>query len=111
MVNENHRRTKEKSNILSYYFKRLFRKNYLLLNIYSRLFLKKCASQEERYLNEDFNDVDKVFCSTQLQGKYSEYFSTKDIENISKYNLDFVLRFGFGIIKGEILKVAKYGVW
>ena len=34
-----------------------------------------------------------------------------DIDLIKSYKLDFIIRFGFGIIKGEILKIPKYGVW
>ena len=41
----------------------------------------------------------------------STYFPVADIEKIKSYNLDFILRFGFDIIRGEILTVAKYGVW
>ena len=41
----------------------------------------------------------------------STYFPVADIEKIKSYNLDFILRFGFDIIRGEILTAAKYGVW
>ena len=41
----------------------------------------------------------------------STYFSPNDIEKIRSYNLDFILRFGFDIIRGDVLKAAKYGVW
>ena len=46
-----------------------------------------------------------------MKGKYSEYFSDEDISTIRNYKLDFMLRFGFNIIRGEILNVPKYGVW
>jgi len=45
------------------------------------------------------------------KGKYSQYFNSSDITKIKSYKLDFILRFGFGIIKGDILSSAKYGVW
>ena len=35
----------------------------------------------------------------------------KDIETIKNHQLDFILRFGFNIIKGSILTSAKYGIW
>jgi hypothetical protein len=50
-------------------------------------------------------------CKILKKGKFSEYFVKEDIEEIKNYNLDFTLRFGFGIIRGEILKTFKYGVW
>ncbi len=53
---------------------------------------------------------DKISCLTTKKG-YAEYFDKKDVERIKSDSLDFMLRFGFGIIKGEILDAAKYGVW
>ncbi len=44
-------------------------------------------------------------------GKANESFPENDIELIRSKNLDFILRFGFGILKGEVLRVAKHGVW
>lgn len=45
------------------------------------------------------------------KGKFSEYFDDETIELIKKEEPDFIIRFGFNILKGEILTVAKYGVW
>ena len=41
----------------------------------------------------------------------STYFSPEDIEKIKSFDLDFILRFGFDIVRGDVLKAAKYGVW
>lgn len=41
----------------------------------------------------------------------STYFPDDDIEKIKSYDLDFILRFGFDIIRGEVLNSAKYGIW
>ncbi len=45
------------------------------------------------------------------RGKFSEYFPDADIAAIRAHDLDFMLRFGFNIIRGEILSSARYGVW
>jgi hypothetical protein len=45
------------------------------------------------------------------EDNFSEYFSDEDVTSIKFANLDFILRFGFNIIRGEILNAAKYGVW
>ncbi len=45
------------------------------------------------------------------RGKFSEYFSPEDIAKIRSYAPDFMIRFGFNIIRGEILTIAPYGVW
>ena len=45
------------------------------------------------------------------EGKYSYKFSKTIIDEIQDLNLDIILLFGVGIIKGDILKSSKYGVW
>jgi hypothetical protein len=55
--------------------------------------------------------IPEIHCSSIRKGKYSEYFSESDLRTIQSYKPDFILKFGFGIIRGEILHAAKYGVW
>ena len=43
--------------------------------------------------------------------KISEYFYAKDIEEINNYQIDILVRAGFGILRGDILTLPKYGVW
>lgn len=57
------------------------------------------------------NEVPQIICKTTLKGKYSQHFDESDFLKISEYKLDVILRFGFSIIKGSILKAAQYGVW
>lgn len=52
-----------------------------------------------------------IECEVDLQGAYSQYFHEDDTQNIRNYELDFILRFGFNIIRGKILESARYGVW
>jgi hypothetical protein len=54
--------------------------------------------------------VETLHCTT-TKKKYSEYFSDTDVKSIKSYQLDFILRFGFNIVRGDILNTAKYGVW
>lgn len=46
-----------------------------------------------------------------IKKKWSDYFSVEDINDISKYNIDIFIRCGFGILRGNILRAARYGVW
>jgi hypothetical protein len=46
-----------------------------------------------------------------LKGKYSQHFSASAIEEIRKHQPDVILRFGFNILRGEILNAAPLGVW
>ena len=58
-----------------------------------------------------FAGVPVIECETVRKGKFSEYFRPEDIERIRAARLDFLLRFAFGIIRGNILQSARYGVW
>lgn len=58
-----------------------------------------------------FQDVPEVRCRITLKHKYSEYFSKEDIEKIGAYQPDFILKFGFGIVRGDILNSVPYGIW
>jgi hypothetical protein len=58
-----------------------------------------------------FARVPRLKCKTIWKGRFSEYFRGEDVDEIKKYDLDFILRFAFGIIRGDVLSVAKYGVW
>jgi hypothetical protein len=46
-----------------------------------------------------------------IQKGFVDRFSPEDITRIREANLDVLFRFGFRIIRGEILSCAKYGVW
>lgn len=45
------------------------------------------------------------------QTAFSDRLSPSDIEKIRSYDLDVLVRFGFRILRGDILKSAKHGVW
>lgn len=52
-----------------------------------------------------------IRCRTVMRGRHSQHFTDEDVAAIRSHSLDFILRFGFGIIRGGILSAAKYGVW
>ncbi len=81
-----------------------------LYRAYKRYKLK-AASYKRISMESRLKDIDILNCSTIKLGKYSAYFSEQDIAAIKSHNLDFMLRFGFNIIKGEILKSCTYGIW
>jgi hypothetical protein len=77
----------------------------------SSRFLFKVPSFEHITVTDVLKKIDVLNCTTTKKGKFSEYFAADDIEQIKSRKLDFILRFGFNIIRGDILEVAKYGVW
>lgn len=46
-----------------------------------------------------------------LMKKHSDYFRDEDVEEILGHRLDVALRFGFRILKGRSLEIARRGVW
>lgn len=90
-------------------FKKKFTRNFLW-KIYRRYFDMPKAMQQVD-MPESFKALPSVDCVVEYQGKYSQYFKQQDIDTLKFFNLDFILKFGFGITRGEILSVARYGIW
>lgn len=82
---------------------------HLLFRIWFRYCIKPAAKREAD-INTLYPGLPFIRCKTTLKG-ISEYFDPEDVQKVRSHNLDFILRFGFGIIKGEILNASRYGVW
>lgn len=70
----------------------------------------KPEAMEMENLQERLSGVKVLQCTVQKR-KYSEYFQASDVAAIRSQDLHFILRFGFNIIRGEVLTAAQYGVW
>lgn len=46
-----------------------------------------------------------------IRKKYSDYFPPADVDKIREYRLDIMIRMGFRILRGDVLKSAKHGIW
>jgi hypothetical protein len=57
-----------------------------------------------------FEHVDSISV-TPLTKRFVHRFPTDMIQSIREKELDVLIRFGFNILRGEILHAAKYGVW
>lgn len=81
-----------------------------------RIYKKKYVSKKSKALkSQDFSKVLKnipqVKCESVVENNNAISFEKKDVETITSYNLDFILKFELGKICGEILNSAKHGVW
>ncbi len=89
-------------------------RNYLLYSAYSKLdervFKVKQNAFEMRSI-EDLVADSAVLNVEPVMKKFSDYFTEADIQTILEYKLDVALRFGFRILKGDVLRIAKHGVW
>lgn len=62
-------------------------------------------------LSDELGEVPRLRCTTVPSGRFGEAFVGADLDAIREFELDVVLRFGFGILKGDILSLPKYGIW
>jgi hypothetical protein len=82
--------------------------------IYQKLDQKLCLRVNDPLAPVDCTDrlsrVESIKITPLVKG-FVHRFDPSDIEQIRKRNLDVILRFGFNILKGDVLTVARYGVW
>lgn len=62
-------------------------------------------------MSDDFSGVPRIEVETIRKGKVSNYFSAADRKAIRDLDLDFALLFGFGIVRGKVLDLPRYGIW
>jgi hypothetical protein len=84
----------------------------LVWNLYNKAYVeRRSAASRSIDMSLEFADVPTLRCRTEKVGKFGERLAAGDIATIASFELDFVLRFSFGILKGEILDTPKWGVW
>ncbi len=83
----------------------------LLWRLYRRMLMKRLPAAQPRDISAWLSQLPAMRCKVERKGKFSEYFLADDIERIREHRLDFIIRFGFGIIRGPVLAVPRHGVW
>lgn len=77
-------------------------------------YLEKKTRQHSLFQNQpykkEFPAIPFLTVNTYTKG-IKTHVASDDLEGIKSLELDFILRFGFGIIGGGLLKAAKHGVW
>ncbi|MCR9084347.1 MAG: hypothetical protein NXH89_18100, partial [Cyclobacteriaceae bacterium] len=87
------------------FFYRVYRK-------LDRLFFKTSLDAfEQVQLSKVIPTKVPVLSIKPIQTKYRDSFLDGDLEKIARFDLDILIRFGFRILSGEILKLPKLGVW
>jgi hypothetical protein len=89
-------------------------RHYLLFAAYQRLdrwwFHPPNNPFDPADIEDELRDVPLVRVRPRMT-KHCDYFEPSDIDAIRAFDLDVVIRFGFRILKGDALEVARYGVW
>lgn len=87
---------------------------YLVFAVYTRLDARLFDVQPNAFATTDaaalLQEVPSLSV-TPVSTKFSDRFDPEDILAIGRYDLDLLLRFGFRILRGDILTVARHGVW
>ena len=55
--------------------------------------------------------VPELSVAVERRGRWSQHVPGPELDAIRAAGLDFVLRFGLGIIRGEVLDASRYGIW
>jgi hypothetical protein len=110
LVIKNETTSEPQSRLKSYWRNR----NFLLYSFYNRLDQRVPLVGEDAFEDTDVTDVlaDVPVLGVQpIMKKFSDWFPPEAIEEIRSYDLDVAISFGFRILRGDALRIAKHGVW
>ncbi len=92
-------------------WRRVFGNRRLLWNLYNRIAGQGRARAMQTQRLESLGDWPVLKTQTLPVGKFGEAMPEETLAKIREIAPDFILRFGFGILRGEILNAARRGVW
>jgi hypothetical protein len=85
-----------------------------LYQVYTRLDERRFKSAGDPFEPCDvaplLRDV-PVVAVTPRMTKFADYFDDAAVDEILRHRLDVALRFGFRILKGRSLEIARHGIW
>ncbi len=90
------------------------RRNQLLYSAYTKLDTRLSSVSPDAFHKVSVKDLlveVPVLDVAPLMYKFTDRLGDEDLRLIKEYELDVAIRFGFRILKGEVLQVAKHGVW
>ena len=83
-----------------------------LWRLYDRFYLRRFSQAIVRKdLRELLGEIPAIKDRPIKKGKFGEAVSEETLAFIASIKPDFILRFSYGILRGEILTAAQYGVW
>ncbi len=89
-------------------------RDYLLYSLYNRVDQRIPLVEEDAFAETDLQQVLSdvpVLGVMPIMKKFSDWFPPEAIEKIRSYDLDVAISFGFRILRGDALRIAKHGVW
>ena len=85
----------------------------ILLNIQvliEKTLFKITPTVDKEKIIEELNTIKTLYLKPVRKG-FLDVFSKDDSEKVKSFDLDIILRHEFNIIRGDILKSSKYGIW
>jgi hypothetical protein len=89
-------------------------RNYLLYALYSKIDERRVKVSPDAFEPVDLKPLlgeTPVIPVKPEMKKFSDWFPKDALDQIRKFDLDVALSFGFRILKGEALNIARHGVW
>jgi hypothetical protein len=83
--------------------------NNLLYRIWQR-YLFRPTAKKELDISHLLNTMHLIECTPEIRG-ITEWIPEATALKVKTFGLDFMLRFGFNIIRGSLLDVPTYGIW
>jgi hypothetical protein len=86
---------------------------YSLWRLYNNGWVARRAASARpgRAWSEIAPDTPRIDVDVERRGRWSQHVAERGLEAIRSFDLDVLFRFGLGIIRGDILDAARYGVW
>lgn len=84
----------------------------LLWNVYNNRWMAMWASAIERVDCSDLlAGLPRERITPVFVGRWSQHFSDDALRRVRAHELDVMIRFGFGILRGDVLESARHGIW
>jgi hypothetical protein len=89
-------------------------RKYLLYALYGKFDERKVKVEPDAFEPTDIrpllSDCPVVPVTPEMKA-YSDWFPEESLKQIREFDLDVALCFGFRILKGDVLKIARHGIW
>ena len=89
-------------------------RNYLLYALYGKIDERRVKVSPDAFAPVDIQPLladCPVIAVTPRMKAHSDWFPEETLKQIREFDLDVALCFGFRILKGDVLNIARHGIW
>jgi hypothetical protein len=85
-----------------------------IYRLYRKVDRKLFSGKTDAFARKDietlFGELPKIYCEIR-ETKFSDYLGDGDLKALAEHQPDVLIRLGFRILRGDVLRIPKYGVW